>query len=64
MDEKEQEMWLPGEEPEASSTLGNCLRASFTADNHDSLGDDIARSMLHLSHEAKTGTMRARLVRR
>jgi hypothetical protein len=41
-----------------SQPSGACLRASFTADNHGSLGDDGTRSMLHLSHEAKTAPMR------
>ena len=52
----------PIEEPESLSRLGKCLRAGFPSDNHESLGADMTRSMLHLSVEEKTATMRARLV--
>lgn len=41
--------------------LASCLQATFTAENHDSLSDDVTRSLLHLSHEKKTASMRARL---
>lgn len=61
MNENGQEAKLPIEEPGSLAQLGDCLRASFTADNHDSLGDDSTRSLLHLSHEAKTAPMRVRL---
>ena len=63
MDGKVHEATRPNEEPGSSSPIGNCLRASFTADNYESLGDDITRSLLHLSREAKAPSMRARLVR-
>ncbi|HWL95569.1 MAG TPA: hypothetical protein VNT79_18770 [Phycisphaerae bacterium] len=52
----------PIEQPETLGRLGKCLRAGFTADNHESLGADMTRSMLHLSLEEKTATMRVRLV--
>jgi hypothetical protein len=58
MDEKGQEAGRPIEDSGSLSRLGNCLRASFTADNHDSLGDGITRSLLHLSREEKTPPMR------
>ncbi len=61
MDDKGQEVWRPIDEPEPLTRLGDCLHASFTADNHDSLSGDIARALLHLSCEAKTASMRARL---
>ncbi len=58
MNKSQREAELPTEEPESLTQLGDCLRASFTADNHDSLGDDSTRSLLHLSHEPKTAAMR------
>lgn len=61
MNENEQQAKLSNEAPGSLTQLGDCLRASFTADNHDSLGDDSTRSLLHLSHEAKTAPMRVRL---
>jgi len=61
MNENEQKAKRPIEEPGSLTQLGDCLRASFTADNHDSLGDDSTRSLLHLSHEAKIAPMRVRL---
>lgn len=60
MDEGKQETRQAIEEAGSLSRLGNCLRATFTADNHDSLGDDVTRSLLHLSLEAKAPPMRAR----
>jgi len=30
--------------------LASCLHQSFTAENHDSLGDELTRLLLHLSH--------------
>ena len=62
MDDRGQDMWRPIGAPEPVTLLGDCLHASFTADNHDSLSDDITRSLLHLSREAKTASMRARLI--
>ena len=40
-----------GEEP--LGNVGECLRTSFSADNHDSLGRDITRLLLLLSHDPK-----------
>lgn len=61
MDDKEHQVWGPIDEPEPLTRLGDCLQSSFTADNHESLGDGIMRSMLHLSREPKTASMRAKL---
>jgi hypothetical protein len=61
MDDKGQEAWRPIDEPEPLTRLGDCLHASFAADNHDSLSDDIVRSLLDLSREEKTASMRAKL---
>ncbi len=61
MDENGQGPKRPIEEPESLSQLGDCLRASFPAGNHDTLGDDSMRSLLHLSRETKTSSMRIRL---
>jgi len=36
---------------DAARALAACLRASFTAENHDSLSDEITRLLLHLSHD-------------
>jgi hypothetical protein len=60
MNEKTQPKTLPIE-PEPSGDLGKCLHASFTAASHHSLSDSITRSLLHLSQEAKTASMRAKL---
>ena len=48
-------------EPESLGRLGDFLRASFPADNHDSVSDDMTRSLLHLSREAKADPMRVKL---
>lgn len=61
MNENGEEAKLPIEEPVSLAQLRDCLRASFTADNHDSLGDASTRSLLHLSQEAKPAPMRVRL---
>jgi hypothetical protein len=61
MDDKEQDVGGPIDESEPLSDLGDWLHASFTADNHDSLGDAITRSLLHLSREEKTASMRTRI---
>lgn len=49
------------EQPGVLGLVGACLRATFTADNYDSLDDGITRSLLHLSSEEKTAPMRVRL---
>jgi hypothetical protein len=59
MVDKGQDMGLSIDEPAPLAHLGDCLQASFTADNHHSLADDIMRALLHLSREAKTESMRA-----
>jgi hypothetical protein len=61
MDENGNRMSRSGDESEPLVRVGDCLHSSFTADNHDSLGDDIVRPMLHLSNEAKTASMRPTL---
>jgi hypothetical protein len=61
MDEHTQYGRLPIEEPEPLSGLGICLSAGFTASDHESLADDMTRSLLHLSREAKAPSMRVRL---
>ena len=61
MDDKEQDVGRPIDESEPLSDLGDCLHASFPADNHDSLSDDITHSLLHLSREEKTASMRTRI---
>lgn len=61
MDEDMQDRRLPIAEPEPLSDLGICLRAGFTANNHEGLADDIMRALLHLSREPKAPSMRARL---
>ena len=43
----------PAIDPDSLRRLAECLHASFTADNHDSLGDDITRLLLHLSRDAE-----------
>ena len=50
------------EQPDVLGLVGACLRATYTADNYDSLGSGITRSLLHLSGEEKTAPMRVRLV--
>jgi len=47
--------------PEALSGLVICLRTGFSANNHESLADEIRRALLHLSREPKAPSMRARL---
>jgi hypothetical protein len=49
------------DEPDSLKRLADCLHASFTADNHDSLSDEITHSLLHLSCEEKTDSMRTKL---
>jgi hypothetical protein len=61
MDDKEKDVGRPIYGSEPLSDLGDCLHASFTADNHHSLSDDITHSLLHLSREEKTASMRTRL---
>ncbi len=61
MDERGKDVERPIDEPAPLSDLADCLHASFTADNHDSLSDDITHSLLHLSREEKTASMRTRL---
>jgi hypothetical protein len=61
MDDKGQDVGRPIDESDPLSDVGDCLHASFTADNHDSLSDDITHSLLHLSREEKTASMRTRL---
>jgi hypothetical protein len=61
MDDRGQKVRQPTDKPDSLAHLGDCLEASFTADNHDSLGDDITRSLLHLSNETKTTSMRTKL---
>lgn len=61
MDEDMQDGRLPNQEPEALSGLGTCLRAGFSANNHESLADDITHALLHLSREPKAPSMRVRL---
>jgi len=41
----------PEQDDERVSRLGACLQASFTAENHANLGDDLLRLLLHLSRE-------------
>jgi hypothetical protein len=61
MDDRGQDVRQPTDTPDSLAHLGDCLEASFTADNHDSLSDDVTRSLLHLSHDAKTASMRTKL---
>ncbi|HYI64854.1 MAG TPA: hypothetical protein VEW71_08225 [Allosphingosinicella sp.] len=51
MDEKRRKGRPPDDGAKSADDLGACLRASFPAENHDSLGDDITRLMLHLSRQ-------------
>ncbi len=61
MDDSGNEKLGPGDEPGPLGDLANCLQATFTAENHDSLSDEVTRSLLHLSRDEKTVSMRARL---
>ena len=61
MDVTGQDKLGPVDEPEPLSDLANCLQTTFTADNHDSLSEEVTRSLLHLSREEKTASMQARL---
>lgn len=61
MDNRGHQMRGPIDEPQPLTHVGDCLHSSFTADNHESLGDGIVRSLLHLSREPKTASMRAKL---
>ena len=49
--EQEQQKLASDTEPDAARILGDCLKSSFTAENHESLGNDLMRLLLHLSHE-------------
>jgi hypothetical protein len=53
MNDPEHAQQEPAVDPDSLIRLAECLRASFTADNHDSLSGDITRLLLHLSREAK-----------
>jgi hypothetical protein len=48
----------PDEHAKSVDDLGDCLRISFSAENHDSLSDDSRRLMLHLSREADASPKR------
>lgn len=52
VDEKRRKGRPPNEGAKSADDVGAILRASFPAENHDSLGDDITRLMLHLSRQA------------
>jgi len=41
----------PEPDDERVGRLGACLQASFTAENHANLGDDLLHLLLHLSRE-------------
>jgi hypothetical protein len=41
----------PEPDDERIGRLGACLQASFTAENHANLGDDLLHLLLHLSRE-------------
>lgn len=51
MDAKKRKDPRPDEAAKSVDDLGDCLRISFSAENHDSLSEDIQRLMLHLSRE-------------
>lgn len=61
MDDSGEDKLGSDDELGAMGDLASCLQATFTAENHDSLSDEVTRSLLHLSHEEKTVSMRARL---
>jgi hypothetical protein len=48
---QEQEASTPGTDADTVRALVTCLQSSFTAENHDSLSDEITRLLLHLSHD-------------
>jgi len=56
MEEEQLQASRPRDASEPLTRLGACLHSAFTADNHDSLDDDITRSLLHLSCDAKAGS--------
>jgi len=39
-------------DPDTARALAACLNLSFTAENHDSLSDELTRLLLHLSHHS------------
>lgn len=49
--EQEQERLTPGPDTDALRVMGVCLQSSFSADNHDSLSNEITRLLLYLSHD-------------
>jgi len=53
MNDPQQPEREPADDADALRRLAECLRVSFTADNHDSLGGDITRLLLHLSRDAE-----------
>ncbi|HYI47185.1 MAG TPA: hypothetical protein VEX35_01860 [Allosphingosinicella sp.] len=48
---QEQEDSTPSVDGDAVRALVICLQLSFTAENHDSLSDEITRLLLHLSQD-------------
>jgi len=50
----------PDGEGDELTRVGDCLHASFPADNHDSLDGDTTRLLLHLSRDPKPGSKAAR----
>ncbi len=61
MDDSGQDKLRPVDKTGVLGDLANCLQVTFTAENHDSLCDEVTRSLLHLSREEKTASMRARI---
>jgi hypothetical protein len=51
VDAKKRKGPRPDEDAKSVDDLGDCLRISFSAENHDSLSDDMRRLMLHLARE-------------
>lgn len=49
--EENSEKLTPAADPDALSAVSACLQSSFTAENHDSLGDEITRLLLYLSQD-------------
>jgi UDP:flavonoid glycosyltransferase YjiC (YdhE family) len=52
VDAKRRKGRRPDRHAKSVDDLGACLRISFSAENHDSLSDEIRRLMLHLSRES------------
>ena len=52
-DEPEPDEQTVDADQDALQVVGTCLKTSFSAENHESLGDELMRLLLHLSQDSQ-----------